>query len=112
MAGSTPSDRLARMPIHGPGPPEGDGQGSEAVRAGVVVVGPQRRRTDGVALPDPIQGDELVLDEAGEAGDEERADVLELARMQEPVDRRPTSVLTSGQIFRCDGGHAGDRDLT
>ena len=56
---------------------ECNSQRGESVGAGVVAVGHERRRADRVALTDPVQGDELIADQADEPGDEEDAQVAD-----------------------------------
>ena len=54
-----------------------DGQGCEAVCAGVVAVGDKGRRADRVAFTDAVERDEFVAEEADHA---RRGDEAEVAR--------------------------------
>lgn len=81
---------------------EREGEGREAVGAGVVAVRDECRRADGVPLSDAVQGDKLIADEPCEPGGEQHPDVVDRAGVDQSVGGLP-----SGDHGR-DGDHRYD----
>jgi len=69
---------------------EGDGQGGEPVGASVVAISHQGGGTDGVALPDPEQGDQFVADEPDRPGGEQDSYAVDGPGVDESGDRLPS----------------------
>lgn len=85
-----PDDRVSQREAEQASDSTGnDGEGGEAVGAGVDAVRDQRGGPDALSDADPVHGDDLVTEEPDDPGSDHPADVGERLRVEEAVDGLP-----------------------